>query len=298
MSILIIDDSADDRLLLQAILSAAGYENILATDCAAAAFKQLGLDGGGLAVAHREDHAASGAREASRDLKSDAGRSSRDESLPECAHGERRAVALAEPDRTATREATVDEGLDLLPDLLGEPIDEDRQRVWFTHVGTLRTNLTLRGAVRYQTDSQIVRDFFETEHRQNAQPSTYVELNQVWSNWSLDLMAQPRVNDFQETVERLPDLKLTGLRQQVWGTPVFYESESSAGYYQREFAYVDTNRFSAFRGDTYHQLLLPWNFFGWLNVTPRVGGRFTYYGEADGPGATTEEERRGVFQMR
>ncbi len=176
-----------------------------------------------------------------------------------------------------------------------EPIDEDRQRVWFTHVGDLRTNLTLRSAVRYQTDSQIVRDFFETEHRQNAQPSTYVELNQLWSNWSLNLMAQPRVNDFQETVERLPDLKLTGLRQQVWGTPLFYESESSAGYYQREFAYVDTNRFAAFRGDTYHQLLLPWNFFGWLNVTPRAGGRFTYYGEATGPGATTGEERRGVF---
>lgn len=185
----------------------------------------------------------------------------------------------------------------------GPENDEDRQRVWFTHQGQLRTNLTLRSAVRYQSDPQIVRDFFETEYRENTQPSTYVELNQIWSNWSLNLLAQPRLNEFQETVERIPDLKLTGLRQRIGPTPLFYESESSFGYYQRKFAVVDTNlnlftdpdRFSAMRGDTYHQVLLPWMFFDWLNVTPRAGGRFTYYGEGHGRGATTLEESREVF---
>ena len=186
-------------------------------------------------------------------------------------------------------------------DSRGPENDEDRQRVWFTHQGTLRTNLTLKSAVRYQSDSQIVRDFFETEYRENTQPSTFVELNRLWSNWSLNLLAQPRVNEFQETVERLPDLKLTGLRQQLGPTPFYYESESSFGYYQRRFAltnrsgFFDTNRFAALRGDTYHQVLLPWTLFGWLNVTPRAGGRFSYYGEANGPGGATEEEERAVF---
>ncbi|MEY2409581.1 MAG: LPS-assembly protein, partial [Verrucomicrobiota bacterium] len=180
-------------------------------------------------------------------------------------------------------------------DALGRPLDNNRQRVWYEHQGTLASNLTLKAAIRYQSDSRIVRDFYLTEYHDNVEPASYVELARSWDNWTLDVVVQPRVNEFQETVERLPDLKLTGLRQQIGSTPFFYESESSIGFFEREFAYDLTNRFAATRADTFHQVLLPWTFFNWLNVTPRAGGRFSYYGEAHGPGGTTAENTRSVF---
>jgi len=40
---------------------------------------------------------------------------------------------------------------------------------------------------------------------------------------------------------------------------------------------------------------LPWTFFGWLNVIPRVGDRVTYYSEANERGGVTGEETRNVF---
>jgi LPS-assembly protein len=180
-------------------------------------------------------------------------------------------------------------------DRFDEEIESDRYRLSFSDFSNPRTNLTVKAVARYQSDSQVVRDFFESEYHKNIQPSTYLELDQSWSNFGLNLLAQPRVNDFYDTVERLPEVKLTGLRQRIGLTPLFYESESSAGWYQREFADNLTNRFSAVRADTYHQVLLPWTFFNWLNVAPRAGGRFTHYGETDGEGTILSEADRWVF---
>ena len=178
---------------------------------------------------------------------------------------------------------------------LGRSLDSDRHRLSFSHRVELRTNLTVKAVVREQSDAFVIRDFIEHEYQRNTQPSTFLEVNQLWSNWSLSLLAMPRINEFNETVERLPDVKLTGLRQQIGVTPLYYESDSSAGYYRHEFADNVANSYGAMRADTYHQVVLPQQFFGWLNVTPRVGGRFTHYGETDGVGATTTEANRGVF---
>jgi lipopolysaccharide assembly outer membrane protein LptD (OstA) len=196
---------------------------------------------------------------------------------------------------------------------LTNDVPRDRQRIYFTYLANPVTNLSVRSQIRYQTDLGVLHDFLEGEYVQNPQPSSYLEVDKLWQNFSLDLYAQPRLNTFLETVERLPDLRLTGYRQQLWESPLFYESETSAGYYRRRFADTNnlfseigpystsiginssTNNYAAARADTYHQIVMPETFFGWLNFTPRVGGRFTYYSSASGPGAMTEETSRGVF---
>ncbi|MBU6410746.1 MAG: LPS assembly protein LptD, partial [Verrucomicrobia bacterium] len=183
-------------------------------------------------------------------------------------------------------------------------IPRDRQRFRFAWQAAPFTNLDVKALVNYQSDPLLLHDFFEGAYTENPQPRTFAEINRHWQNWSVDAETTPRVNDFFDQVERLPDVKLTGWRQQVPYTPLYYESESSAGYYRRMFAETNTlfggtngpgADYAAARADTFQQLLLPWTFFGWLNVTPRVGGRFTYYGHESGPGGTNAETYRKIF---
>lgn len=178
---------------------------------------------------------------------------------------------------------------------LGEDIDPHRWRVRMGATAFLNTNLTFRGLLRAQSDEYVLRDFYEREHRRDTQPQSYADLNQLWSNFSLDVLAQGQLYDFYETVERMPDIKLTGTRQQLGISPFFYESESSAAYLRKRYAYDQQPTYAALRADTYHQIILPQTLFGWLTMTPRVGGRFTYYGEQEGDGTSLEAEDRWVF---
>jgi LPS-assembly protein len=181
-------------------------------------------------------------------------------------------------------------------------IPNNRDRTYFSYNAQPLTNLTIMSQVAQQSDAFVVRDFFEGQYRKDNQPNTFVSASKFWQNWGADAIVQPRVNPFWETVERLPEVRLNGYSQQIGDTPFYYESQSSIGYYDRLFgnttnffSTMGATNFAATRADTFHQITMPETFFGWLNVTPRVGGRYTYYDSASGPGATTTNQNRGVF---
>ena len=155
----------------------------------------------------------------------------------------------------------------------------DRHRLNIYHSVNIETNFTAKLLLQDQSDEFMNRDFFESDFRRDPQPQSHIEVAKHWQNFSISLLAQPQVDDFYQTIERLPELRLTGLRQRLGETPIFYESETSIGYF--EFSPVvdhsDLSGYEAFRGDTHQQLLLPRNYFNWLNVVPYAGFRFSHY---------------------
>ena len=133
------------------------------------------------------------------------------------------------------------------------------------------------------SDQYVLQDFFQNEFRLHPEPDNYATLTKTNPNYTLTGLVRYQLNDFFEATERLPELALDVKRQPLFGGPIFYEGETSAGFYRRNFAPGELLRnsqledYEAFRFDTFHQLSYANTYFGWLSIVPRVGVRTTYY---------------------
>ena len=65
------------------------------------------------------------------------------------------------------------------------PVYHNRQRVYFSYLASPYTNVEVRSQARYQSDAGVNRDFFEGDYRENPQPSTFVEGDKLWQNFSI-----------------------------------------------------------------------------------------------------------------
>ena len=128
------------------------------------------------------------------------------------------------------------------------------------------------------SDPNLLEDFFETEFRHDPQPDNFLEITKWSPNTTLSLMGRPQVNDFFTTTERLPELRFDLKRQPILGSSFFYEGENSAASLSREFSNISGGQdYHATRLDSFHQVLYPKQYFNWLSLVPRVGGRATFY---------------------
>jgi LPS-assembly protein len=166
------------------------------------------------------------------------------------------------------------------------------------------------------SDPWVTRDYFPAEYQQENQPPNFVSLNQYNPNFTVTLLASPQVNPFFETISRLPELSVETKQQKIFGLPLEYTSQSSVAYLQRKYAdtsdflnpldypynsfthettaydfyhpnaqfdfnTAQQNNYSAYRYDTYHELSYPHQYFNFLTLTPRIGGRVTYYSDSN-----------------
>jgi LPS-assembly protein len=198
----------------------------------------------------------------------------------------------------------------------GVPFD-NRYRVAYQHYLQFGPDFSSTADLNFWSDPWITRDYFPSEYQQENQPANFISLNQYNPNFTISLLASPQVNPFFQTVERLPELSIETKQQKIFNSPIEYTSQSSVVNFQLKYAdttyfrdsqdYPYTsfpnnvpaitaynfyhpnqapgfdasqlNNYSAYRYDTYHEFSYPHQYFDFLSLTPRIGGRFTYYSD-------------------
>ena len=137
------------------------------------------------------------------------------------------------------------------------------------------------------SDPFVMQDFYQGEFRIDPVPDNVVSVAKTDPFYTLTAIARFRANEFFEQTERLPEVVLDIKRHALFGGPIFYEGETGIADLHRLFADGSGfENYSTIRLDTFHQLVYPNTYFGWLSVVPRVGFRETYYGETRDLGKT------------
>jgi len=137
------------------------------------------------------------------------------------------------------------------------------------------------------SDAFLLQDFYQSEFRVDPNPDNVVAITKTDPFYTLTALTRFQANSFFDTTERLPEVALDIKRHALFGGPIFYEGDTEIGELRRNFASGSGfEDYGTFRADTFHQLLYPNTYFGWLSFVPRVGFRATYYGETRDLGQT------------
>jgi LPS-assembly protein len=137
------------------------------------------------------------------------------------------------------------------------------------------------------SDAFVMQDFYQSEFRIDPVPDNVVALTKANPFYTLTAIGRFQANSFFEQTERLPEVILDIKRHALFNGPIFYEGETGVADLHRNFARGSgLEDYSTIRIDTFHQLLYPNTYFGWLSIVPRAGVRGTYYGETRDLGKT------------
>jgi LPS-assembly protein len=158
-----------------------------------------------------------------------------------------------------------------------DPLDRgpERWQVDFHHEEYFDPTFFAKTRLRAFSDREYFVDYGSTYGVQaSVQAYSFLSLTKNWERFSLFGEARRTVDLRQEdktTLQYYPTTYFIGVRQPLFSTPLFFNFESSYGYFYREQGATGN------RVDLYPQISLPLK-FGGLEFNTELGGRETWYG--------------------
>ena len=161
--------------------------------------------------------------------------------------------------------------------------EDSRYRVKLRHDSYFSPADYLTVRTTYYSDSYVMQDFFEDEFKEYLKPESYASYTHNGQALSFGATANHRLNKFYQHVNRLPELWLDTTLLELGQSGIYYESSTSGGFLEYEYADYDTTNavpdsYDTLRVDSRHQLSMPLK-LDFVSLVPRVAWRGTYYSE-------------------
>ena len=154
--------------------------------------------------------------------------------------------------------------------------NDDRGTLSLKHAWQIDERLSAKADINVVTDDRYFRDYGDTLRErtlQRAESNLFVARR--WDSWNLVgniKWYQDLTSRRPAELQRVPDIRLSGVRQPVPGLPsLLYEVESSFAYFVRDVGS------DGVRADLHPRVFLPLSVGGFFTVTPFVGARGTFY---------------------
>jgi LPS-assembly protein len=168
-------------------------------------------------------------------------------------------------------------------DILGNPIQANREFIEWEHHQTIGDTVTLLGQVNYWSDSEVTRDFRPKEFELNQTPDNFLESYYTGDNYVVSAFTRFQPNDYHRVQRRLPEFRFDGLPVDA-GAGIYHRVNASLAVLEDTSLKAPTNTVNQVnRVDAYYGLTRPFTPNEWFSIKPVAGTRFTYYDRAQAP---------------
>ncbi|MBO7147991.1 MAG: LPS-assembly protein LptD [Lentisphaeria bacterium] len=123
-------------------------------------------------------------------------------------------------------------------------LPKNRYELRLSHLSHLTDRLDFRAQIDKLSDYNFLEDYFEQRYEQDMQPPTFAALEYQADRFSAGMQARVRINDFDTSLNRLPELRLDFQRQELF-KGIYYQGQTSAGYYEMKWREYDYDRIDA-----------------------------------------------------
>lgn len=159
------------------------------------------------------------------------------------------------------------------------PVD-DRYRIQYKHKVDFNESTSLNAELNKTSDVDMVKDYFYQELDDGWTPENYISIMNSQNNYSMAINTRMQLDDFVTVTQELPSIQLDVYNQRLWDTRFYYTSDMEFTNFYKKYAISENMpNEDAIRFDTYHRLSYATKIFKFLNTTPYIATRQTYYSE-------------------